>query len=54
MGFPCLGTLVRNILGCVVAGCGCACVASPPGKGNRTGRAVEKVGVECLSGGKVI
>ena len=49
-----MGSPVRRILGCVVAGCECACVAAPPGKGNRTGRAVEKVGVECLSGGKVI
>ena len=38
--FPFQGVLVRRVLGCVFAGCECACVASPPGKGNRTGRVV--------------
>ena len=52
--FPFQGVLVRRILGCVFAGCECACVASPPGKGNRTGRVVEKVRVECLPGGGII
>ena len=38
--FPFQGVLVRRVLGCAFAGCECACVASPPGTGNRTGRVV--------------
>ena len=52
--FPFQGILIRIVLGCVFAGCECACAASPPGKGNRTGRVVEKVRVECLPGGGIV
>ena len=49
--FPFQGILITIVLGCVFAGCERACVASPPGKGNRTGKVVETVRVECLPGG---
>ena len=41
---------VEKVVGCVVVGCECVCVASSTGSGSQKGAAVRYAEAECLLG----